>query len=529
MEEKTLSLTQRMGEDLANLLGVSVNMVQRTELASLLKFIMDEAARILDAERCTLYLVDEGTKELRSFIAQRAEVKEIRLPLGKGIAGHVAKTVEVVNLEDAYQSPLFDPKTDKETGYKTRTVLCIPMKDKNNRVIGVLQALNKKKGTFNTHDEWLFKSYATCASNSISAITGGEKAAPDAKSRENLERLSLTVENIPDGVIMLLREEDCVVVNPAARWMLGLEINKIVDKKGVEECLKEIGLGNVLKWLGGEVEKLSSQEITLQGPKERVLKADFAGINGDAGLKKGLVIVLRDITKEKEMDRIKSEFIAIASHEFLSPLTSMKSAVALFLQGMLGPTTDTQKRFLNIMKDSVEYLSYLATTLLDISLIESKKMRLKEEKVDLSEIVRSSIESLRYQAEKKGISLLSKDGNIPPVLADPHRVRQAVLAILDNALKFSPQGGEVVVSIESTGKEIEVGIKDNGIGIPLKEQEKIFEKFYQVESSITREHYGLGLGLSICKDIIEAQGGRIWVESKVGEGSRFAFTLPLRT
>ena len=112
MEEKTLSLTQRMGEDLANLLGVSVNMVQRTELASLLKFIMDEAARIFDAERCTLYLLDEGTMELRSFIAQRAEVKEIRLPLGKGIAGHVAKTVEVVNLEDAYQSPLFDPKTD---------------------------------------------------------------------------------------------------------------------------------------------------------------------------------------------------------------------------------------------------------------------------------------------------------------------------------------------------------------------------------------------------------------------------------
>ncbi|MFQ5861917.1 MAG: GAF domain-containing protein [Candidatus Brocadiales bacterium] len=302
MEEKTLSLTWGMGEDLAKLLGVFAKMVQMTELAPLLKFIRDEACKMLDADRCNLYLVDEKAGTIKNITAQQVEMQGVHLSVGRSIAGHVAKTAEVVNLKDAYNSPYFDPWTDKEMGYRTRSVLCVPMRDRNSRVIGVLQALNKKKGAFSPHDEWLFKSYAACASNSISAITKSQMAAPGTKAREDMVWLSLTVENVPVGVIMLLKEEDSVIVNPAARWMLSLEINKIIDRKGVEECLKEIGLSSVFKWLGNEIEELPSQEITLQRPKEKVIKADFAGIDGDADHKRGVVIVLRDVTKEKGLE-----------------------------------------------------------------------------------------------------------------------------------------------------------------------------------------------------------------------------------
>lgn len=528
---EALNVVQKREEQLAQLLNVSSDMIKEMELTSLLKYTMDEAARIINADRCTLYLVDDNTNELRSFIAQRAEVHEIRMPLGKGIAGFVAKTGELVNLEDAYKSPLFDPRTDKETGYRTRTVLCIPLKDRNSKIIGALQALNKKgDGAFTFNDEWLFKSYGSCATNAISAVLSEEETDSASKASQNMERLSLTVENIPDGVIMINKEEDSVVVNPAARWMLGLEINKPLNKKVTIERLEEVGLVSIPKWLDGNIENLSSQEITIQEPDARVVKVDFADIEGQSkeSKRKGFVAVLKDITKEREIERIKSEFIAIASHEFISPITSIKNAISLLAQGDLGPNTELQQRFLNMIKESTEYLTYLTTTLFDLSLIESNKMHLKPEKVDVGQIARSVLDNTQYLAKEKNISLIVNDDNPPPALADHNRTRQSMLAILDNAYKFTPNGGEIVVNIKlREKKEVEFSVKDSGPGISLEEQEKIFDRFYQIEDAITRENYGMGIGLSICKDIVTAQGGRLWVESKEGEGSKFVFTLPL--
>lgn len=527
---EALNVTQKREEQLAQLLDVSSDMIKEMELTSLLKFTMDEAARIIDADRCTLYLVDEKTNELRSFIAQRAEVQEIRMPLGKGIAGFVAKTGELVNLEDAYKSPLFNQHTDKDTGYRTRSVLCIPLKDRNSKIIGALQALNKKGGgTFTFNDEWLFKSYGSCATNAISTVLSEEETDSVSKATQNMERLSLTVENIPDGVIMINKEEDSVVVNPAARWMLGIEISKTLNRKDTIKRLEEVGIVSVSKWLEGNIEDLPSQEITFQEPEARVVKVDFADIEGHSkeNNRKGFVAVLKDITKEKEIERIKSEFIAIASHEFISPITSINNAISLLVQEALGPNTEPQKKFLKMIADSTQYLTYLTTTLLDLSLMESNKLHLKLEKVDFARVAESVLANTQYMVEKKGISLIFDNGNPLPALADIHRTRQSMLALMDNAYKFTPQNGEIVVNIRSGENEAEFSVKDNGPGIALDEQEKIFDRFYQIEDAITRENYGMGIGLSICNDIVTAQGGRLWVESKKGEGSRFVFTLPL--
>ena len=519
---EALNVVQKREEQLAQLLNVSSEMIKEMELTSLLKYTMDEAAKIIDADRCTLYLVDKKTNELRSFIAQRAEVEEIRMPLGKGIAGFVAKTGELVNLEDAYKSHLFDPHTDKETGYRTHTVLCIPLKDRNSKIIGVLQALNKKgDGTFTFNDEWLFKSYGVCASNAISTVLSEEETDSVSRATQNMERLSLTVENIPDGVIMINKDDDSVVVNPAARWMLSLEVNKTLNKKDIIKRLEAVGLVSILKWLEGSTEDLPSQEITtIQGPEARVIKVDFAAIeeHSKENLRKGFVAVLKDITKEREIEKIKSEFIAIASHEFISPITSIRNAISLLVQETLGPNTEPQQKFLKMIEDSTEYLTYLTTTLFDLSLIESNKMRLKLEKIDIGQIVRSVVDNTQYLANEKEISLIVKDDNPPPALADLYGTRQSMLALLDNAYKFTPNGGEIVVNIKlREKKEVEFSVKDNGPGISLEEQEKIFDRFYQIEDATTRENHGMGIGLSISKDIVTAQGGRLWVESKKGE------------
>ena len=196
--------------------------------------------------------------------------------------------------------------------------------------------------------------------------------------------LSLAVENLSEGVIIIINDNDSVVVNPAAKWLLGQKINKDLDKKNTIALLNRLGLGNAPRWLEGEVNRPASQEITLQMPETRIIKVDFADTNLENNYKrkKGCIVVFKDITRDKEFDHIKSEFITTASHELLSPMTSMKNAVNLLLQGMLGPNTDSQKKFLNIISDGVDYISYLTTTLMDIALIETQKIPLKKERVD---------------------------------------------------------------------------------------------------------------------------------------------------
>ncbi len=525
-----LNITRKTEQKLARLFNASIGMLQCIEQTSLLNFIMTEAERILESDMCNLFLVDEGANEFKCFFIHNEETREIRLPLSNGLAGYVAKASESINLENAYQSPLFDPQIDNILKYKTETVLCIPVKQEDNKVIGVLQVVNKKgKGQFTSHDEWLFKSFAIFASNAISMIDNNKYFTPEVRFNKNIKMFSLAVENLSEGVIIITQDDDSVVVNPAVKWMLGGKINKDIDKQDTIELLNNSGLRNVSRWLKGEVDTLTSQEITIQEPETRTIRVDCTEINGEINhrRKKGCLVVFKDITRDKEFEQVKSEFITVASHELLSPITSMKNSVNLLLQEVPGPNTDSQKRFLHIINDGVEYLSNLTATLLNIAMSEIRKVPLKREKVDLSKVIKSAMESQWFKAEEKEISLVNKNGNTSHVLADSNRIRQVLLNLLDNAFEFTHDGGEIVVSTKSTEDEVEISVKDNGSGIFLEEQDKIFEKFYQVENAATKKHYGIGLGLSICKDIVRAHGGRIWVESKERGGSNFVFTLPL--
>ena len=227
------------------------------------------------------------------------------------------------------------------------------------------------------------------------------------------------------------------------------------------------------------------------------------------------------------LNELKSEFVSMVSHELKNPLMITGEAIEMIRDGSLGPVTEKQRKFLQIGKEAVERLIRLIKDLLDISKIEAGKMDLHKQKVDLAELAQKTLELFKSQAENKKIELqkeiLCKDATIE---ADSDRVIQVLTNLVGNAMKFT-ESGRILIRIDKKGNEFECCVEDTGTGISQENLRKVFVKFQQFSDSYDLKLKGTGLGLSISKAIVELHGGRVWVESELGKGSRFFFTLPI--
>ncbi len=241
----------------------------------------------------------------------------------------------------------------------------------------------------------------------------------------------------------------------------------------------------------------------------------------------GRLYVFRDVTRELEVDRMKSEFISLVSHELRTPLTSIKGYVDLLMDGEVGEVPEEQLEFLGIVKSNADRLVTLINDLLDISRIESGRVELKLASVDVVRIIRGVVTLLKPQIESKGQEL-SLDLPAIPVVAsgDSDRVTQIVTNLLSNAYKYTPAGGTIGISVRTEGEWVRVEVQDSGIGLSEEEQAQLFTKFFRAKNRTTQEVGGTGLGLPIVKSLVEMHGGKITVFSAPGQGSTFAFTLP---
>ena len=328
-------------------------------------------------------------------------------------------------------------------------------------------------------------------------------------------------------------------MNPAAEKLLGL------DQKGakgvpIPQLMKgehtlalakgplRDGADHVTK----EVELKSSSEDT-----RRIVQASTAVIENEDGKTVGMVSVLSDITKQKQLDEAKSKFVAHVSHELRTPLLSIQESLALLLGKEIGEVTPEQEKFLSIAQRNIGRLSRLVNDLLDVAKLEAGKIELRPMPFELRDMVHHVVETVRSWAEGKGVTI----GEAYPeksiqMVADPDRLTQVVTNLLGNAIKFTPEGGKISVEInpeqsapgmaEKPG--VAVSVQDSGIGIPIQDQKRIFEKFEQVSLASPQGVSSTGLGLTIAKEIVELHGGRIWVDSSEGEGSRFTFAIPQR-
>lgn len=270
------------------------------------------------------------------------------------------------------------------------------------------------------------------------------------------------------------------------------------------------------------------KELTLSEPSHRILRIRTNPVIDSNGNYIGCVKSLHDITAEREVNQMKNEFVSTVSHELRTPLTSIKGYVDLILDGEAGDINDIQREFLQIVKQNGDRLVDLINDLLDISRIESGRIHLKIQPIDIGDAVAGAIDTFKAVLDQTDMSVRTKiTKNLPHAAGDRDRVGQVLINLISNAIKYSPGGGSVTVTAKQRDDQILVCVTDTGIGISKEDQEHLFSKFYRVDSSLTRDIGGTGLGLSICKTIIELLGGQIWVDSGVGKGSSFSFTLPI--
>jgi signal transduction histidine kinase len=237
-----------------------------------------------------------------------------------------------------------------------------------------------------------------------------------------------------------------------------------------------------------------------------------------------VVAIVRDITQRKEIDRLKDTFISTVSHELRTPLTSLRGFTELMLTRDFSP--EKQRELLAIVEKEAARLTDLINDFLDLQRIESGQQNYHLTGVDLAAVLRTSIALFSHATERHTFQVQVPD-QLPRVRADADRLHQVLLNLLSNAVKFSPQGGEITIGVQTEGREVVVWVADHGIGIASEELPKVFERFFRGDNRDTRNIGGTGLGLTLVKEIIAAHGGRVWVESTLGQGSTFFFTLPV--
>ena len=332
-----------------------------------------------------------------------------------------------------------------------------------------------------------------------------------------------------DGVLVCDRESCIVLSNPAASRMLKIPESSLLGNflpqcdlhpelsKIIEESLttKDMGYTSV------------SQELSIGESGEIFLRAHTAPVRNDLGETLGSVTVLQDISHLKELDKMKSEFIAMVTHELRAPIASVEQQLTVILNGMAGEVTAKQKRLLSRAKERTKGLLTLIKDLLDLSKIEAGKMVQYKEPLLLQEVIQRVVDLMRAEAEAKKIDLqFSAPSETPLISADRNSMEGIFTNLISNAIKYTPEGGKVWVTLAEEGEFVKAAVSDTGIGIKREDLPRIFDRFYRVRTTETRQIVGTGLGLSIVKSIVDAHLGSISVESEEGGGTTFTVFLP---
>jgi PAS domain S-box-containing protein len=531
-------------------------------LDKLLSQVVELIQHILGYYHVHVFLVDEASKEaiFRAGSGEAGRLIEeqggVRLKVGEqGIIGWVADAGLPLLVNDVSQEPQYVPH---DALPDTRSELAVPLKI-GQRVIGILDVQSKELNAFDLDDVAILQALGDQVSIAINnarlfKALEEHKATLEERVRERTEELASAlhhqeieadktkaiVESIADGVIVFDANNKVIMINPTAELMLNLPV-PIVLGRDMRDLIVEadkafdreatLTVLTVLSALVGSRERLEAGEPLTQTRfqiGERTIAASFTSVALTDEGPLNVVAVFRDITKEAEIDRMKSEFLSMAAHELRAPMTSIKGYSDMLLMGLAGEQNERQKQFLDTIKANVDRVLEMVNEFSEISRLETGALKLDAEPLHMHDLVSEVITSLQPQIEAKEINLtVEVPPELPKVWGDHTRVIQILTNLITNAYKYTPEKGQITISTQWIDDSVQVDVADTGIGISPQDQEKLFTRFFRADHPEIRRVAGTGLGLSITKSIVEMHGGQIWVESQLGEGSIFSFTLPL--
>lgn len=358
--------------------------------------------------------------------------------------------------------------------------------------------------------------------------------------RSNVEKLIVEkkraeaiVENMRDAIIVLDEKNEVIIVNKVSSELLGISRSDLVGKNVYEISESNNLLKNILTGKDKLPEEIKDDKenylrIVFKEKEEFFLK-DYTYIPDSKGAIIGTIIALKNVTGFKELDEIKSGFVATVSHELKTPLAAMNMSLRLMQDQRVGELNAEQKKLTSAMKDEVKRLLKMVNELLNLSKIESGGEIYKYQEISVDELIDASVTPMLMQFEQNKIIFdLIVEKSLPKLKLDVNKIAWVIINLLNNAVRYSGQSGEIKFNVSRENGFIKFSIKDNGIGIKPEYLDKIFQKFVQVNRSKSESQYkGVGLGLAIAKEFIEAHHGNIYVKSQYGKGSEFSFTLPI--
>ncbi|GIK26982.1 MAG: hypothetical protein BroJett007_01200 [Chloroflexota bacterium] len=544
LERQVVARTQELEEErdrLDTLYQITSELARTLDMTQLEHRALEMLAKAAGADDGLIMRFDALTDDLVTMATLSDAAEDNDTPhAGEQIGQWLIDNGPELNVGDLESWPHYD--TDQSGAGAWRSTVGAVLQASDGESLGVIVLLGREMNAFG---ESAMRLVAAAANQVAATINNAQLYALIRDQAERLgqmlrteqeeaEKNAAILDSISDGVVLADVDGKVIVSNPAAQRLLGMSADELLGRPLSD--LRSIKDGGLTPWIDSLLDKTQVAHED-DAPVEFRLTLFDSIINTSTtpvfseGRFVGLVSVLRDITRDVEVDRMKSEFVSNVSHEFRTPLTPIKGFTEMLLLGALGPVTDPQKNTLGMIKTNVERLTVLVEDILDISRIDSGRDTLRVGEVNLAEVLREAIDKQRNRPQHKDKTRtlnIEISDELPPIQADRPKLMRIFSSILDNAFNYTQDGGTIGVRTALNGERVLVSVSDDGVGIPEQYREAVWRRFQRIdEHALKLDVSGTGLGLSIVKEMVDMHHGEVWFESQVGKGTTFHVALPL--
>ena len=528
------SIAERMNEQ-RTLLDTSTAVVSSLDPETVLNRILEQMGRLLQIKMYAVIALDEANgnfriRASRGLSKQFAEQLSIQPSEPDSVTMRALRVKEPIQVSDTETDPSYVIRKQRARSEGFRAILAVPLNTQYAPPTALL-VFHPTPHVFTHNEIQLLTSFANHAAMAIENAILFERS--DMRLREQTQRLEALVQSLHDGLILTDLHGKVIYANKRVGELADISTKNLTGLHADQILAHIIDKASVVAGSKTQTQKLLNKkgerviELTQNVQDGTIyLRLEVFNVNDEEGIPIGRGVFFHDITADRELDRMRSSLVSTVSHELRTPLAAIKGYVSTMLADDVEWDQASQREFLTIISDESDRLTNLVNNLLDLSRIEVGSLKLSHEKCDIREIIRNA--GRGAQLTQKNQLKVNINPRLPGVYADPLRLESILRNLIENSKKYAGEDANIKVDVNRDGEEIIFRVSDDGPGIPVKEGQRVFERFYRVDDSLTRLTSGAGLGLAICQGLVRAHGGRIWTEPQ-DNGACIAFTIPVKS